>query len=83
MHCVICSTSIGTNIMDLKKKSTSELMDMMYDLIIQRSDGKISPGEYRSRVSNIVTEMASRTTTKKVRKKDINADAYDRAMRGI
>ena len=67
--------------MDLKNKTKNELENMIYDLISQRINGKISPGEYSSRVDVVLAELAKHLNKEKA-KQTIN-DAYDRAMRGI
>lgn len=67
--------------MDLSSKTKKELTDMIYDLISQRTNGKISPGEYSSRVYTVLEELAKHISKNRV-EQTIN-DAYDRAMRGI
>ena len=67
--------------MDLTKQPYKQLLGMLYDLIAQRSSGKISPGEYYSRSSTILEELAKRKAKEKA-KHSVNK-AYDRAMRGI
>lgn len=67
--------------MKLDKKTNKQLLGMLYDLISQRSKGRMSPGEYRSRSSTILEEMSKREKNEKS-KYSVN-EAYDRAMRGI
>ena len=67
--------------MNLKNKTKKELETMVFDLISQRMNGKISPGEYYSRMDLILDEMKRFIRTEK-EKQSIN-NAYDRAMRGV
>jgi len=65
----------------LKPMKSTELEELIIDLMTERVVGNLSPGEYRAKVKPVLDAYRERM---KDEKDDFDSDkAYDRAMRGL